>query len=116
MPRTATPDEVARYGHIAARLREFMERRGMSTPDLSQALGLPRTSTTAYHWVTCFGAPSPKLRMKLSKVTGIPEAELVQRQPGEPPPTSTALAVPELPRRAMVLQHRAAVLKDSWHF
>jgi hypothetical protein len=46
--------------------------------------------------------------MKLSKVTGIPEAELVQRQPGEPPPTSTALAVPELPRRAMVLQHRAA--------
>jgi transcriptional regulator with XRE-family HTH domain len=92
--KPATRAEIALYGHIAARLRAFLTQREMSIPDLSEAIGLGRGSATAYKWLGAHGGPSPKMRAKLAKVTGIPETDLMPRKPGEPAPApSQAVAL-----------------------
>lgn len=94
MAKPANRTEVALYGHIAARLRAFLTERKMSPPDLSEALGLHRGSATPYKWLGGKGAPAKTLRGKLAKVTGIPETELMPRQPGMGPAQALALATP----------------------
>jgi transcriptional regulator with XRE-family HTH domain len=97
--KPATRAEVAIYGHIAARLRAFLTERKMSIPDLSEALGLGRGSATAYKWLGAHGGPAAKMRAKLAKVTGIPEAELMPRKPGAAPAPSQAVAVVTSPAK-----------------
>jgi transcriptional regulator with XRE-family HTH domain len=66
----------------------------MTAPDLSEALGLGRGSATVYKWLSGKGGPASELRAKLAKVTGIPEAELIARKPGDPAPApSQAVAL-----------------------
>jgi hypothetical protein len=86
--KPATPHEVATYGHIAAALRDFLAQSGISIPELSVRLGLDRGSATPYKWLGGKGAPAPKLRAKLAKVIGIPEAALRARKAGEAVPVS----------------------------
>jgi hypothetical protein len=98
--RPATRAEIAMFGHIAARLRAFLTERKMSIPEFAEALGLDRGSATPYKWLGAHGGPAPKLRAILANVTGIPEAELVPRKPGDPAPApSQALAVVTSPAK-----------------
>jgi transcriptional regulator with XRE-family HTH domain len=92
--KPATRAEIAIYGHIAARLRAFLAERGMTIPELSEALGLPRGSATTYKWLSGKGGPATVLRAKLAKVTGIPEAELMPRRPGDPAPSQAVATLP----------------------
>lgn len=69
--RPATALELARYGHIAAFLRQQMEERGLKRPvDLNQLLGLDRGNTLAHKWLNGFGAPTKKNRALLAKKFG----------------------------------------------
>lgn len=74
-----TPVQIARYGHIAARLREFLAASKMAVPELNVMMGLPRGNNAAYPWINGKGSPSPQMRAKLSVVTGIAEDDLTPR-------------------------------------
>ena len=95
-PMPATRAEIARNGHIAVALRRVMNARDWKIPDLNEAIGKPRGYTICYPWLAAKNAPGPELRAVLSQATGIPEAELMPRRPGEPKPVATAplLALP----------------------
>lgn len=83
--RPATALELARYGHIAAFLREQMEERGLKRPvDLNQLLGIDRDNTLSHKWLNGFGAPSPKHRALLARKLGT-EAEFFLPRTGEAP-------------------------------
>lgn len=82
--RPATPEQIAMFGHITARLRGFMAERKWQVADLNQALGRDRANTGVYNYLNCKGAPAPETRVKLAKLTGIPEADLMMRpRPGD---------------------------------
>ena len=86
--KTATRAEIATFGHIAAALRAFLKQRDMSIPELSEALGLDRSSATPYRWAhrRQRRANVGVARQRLAKVTRIPETDLMPRKPGEPAP------------------------------
>jgi hypothetical protein len=99
MPRTgkpATPLQVARYGHIAAAIRQALQARNMEPSELREQLGLPRNATTLYPWINGTGAPMPKYHRKLMHVLGLTKDQLIPRAentvtlPG-PPPTPTSI-------------------------
>jgi transcriptional regulator with XRE-family HTH domain len=90
---TASRQQVAMYGHIAARLRAFLKERDWMPPDLSEALGQGRGSATVYKWLAATGAPAPRLRAKLAKATGIAETDLMPRKPGVPAPAQAVALV-----------------------
>jgi hypothetical protein len=88
---------VAKYGHIAARLREVLQQRGWKPGDLNRAIGHGAGHTSVYAWLAARGAPGPAIRGKVAAVTGIPVAELMMREAGAqalaPPPR--ALGAPQ---------------------
>ena len=81
--KPATPEQVAMFGHIAARLRGFMVERKWKAADLNQAIGRDRGNAGVFQWINGKGGPGPQMRAKLSKLTGIPETDLMIRRPGE---------------------------------
>jgi hypothetical protein len=84
-----TPHDIAQFGHIAALLRKALAQKEWNIPDLSRALGLPRDSATPYKWLNAMGAPAPKYRAKLAKLIGVPEGDLLRREPGSPVTTAS---------------------------
>ena len=93
-----TREQVARFGHIAARLRAYLKMREMSVADLCEELGLDRDNSRPYPWIAGKGAPNDGIRAKLAKVTGIPEADLMRRGSGDPPPSQAVALAPAAPR------------------
>lgn len=69
-----TPDQLARYGHIAAFLREEMAKREWTASHLTQALELAPTSTTVYTWLRGSGAPHPNMRARLAALFAVHES------------------------------------------
>ena len=92
-----TPAQVARYGHIAARLRAFLAEKSWSIGDLNQAMGIKRANTAIYGYVNCRGAPGPKVAAKLAKLMGCPESELRARDGKGPPPGQDVTVLPAKP-------------------
>jgi hypothetical protein len=92
--KPATLEQVARYGHVAAALRAVLKERGWGMPEFNEALGRARGDAGIFKWVLGTGAPNPNSRALISKVTGIPEAALEPRRPGESPPGTALVAAP----------------------
>jgi len=74
---STSPQDILKYGHIAAALRQFMVNKGFATArDLNEFMGLPRDHASVYNWLAARGAPNPAMRKKLAKLTGIPARTL----------------------------------------
>jgi transcriptional regulator with XRE-family HTH domain len=100
--RPSTPLEIAKFGHIAVALRAVMVARDWSPGALNQAMGLDRNNTAIYLYLRGQGQPSPERRRALSAATGIPEADLMARDP-EAPLSAAALAAPQ---RALIVHRK----------
>jgi hypothetical protein len=100
MARTATRHEIASFGHIAAALRAWMKANKVTMPDFNERLGKDRGDAMAFKWINGFGAPGPTNRALVAKITGIPEAGLLPRRPGDP--------VPAIPPPAELVQRTAS--------
>lgn len=79
--KSPNPHQIAMYGHIARVLQNFMAKKDWTIGDLNQAMGFERSYSAGYQWVNGKAGPGEKLRTKLAKVTGIPEAELTPHKP-----------------------------------
>lgn len=75
----ATAAQLARYGHIAARLRALMEERRWKPGDLNEAIGQPRSRTNSYGWLAGKAGPDKENAKKLAKLCGVPVAEMLPR-------------------------------------
>jgi transcriptional regulator with XRE-family HTH domain len=84
---TATPEQLLRYGHIAALLREKMAERHMTIRQLATALGLQAKNTTPYTWIQARGAPRNEQVAKLARLFNISPEQLVPRTASDAPPT-----------------------------
>jgi hypothetical protein len=76
---SATPRDIAIYGHIAAAIRQAMAARDWKPADLNKAIKRPAGNSGAYHYLAGKAAPAPKARALISKALGIPEAQLMRR-------------------------------------
>jgi transcriptional regulator with XRE-family HTH domain len=97
-----TPDQLARYGHIAAFLREEMAKREWTASHLTQALELAPTSTTVYTWLRGSGAPHPNMRARLAALFAVHESTFMAREIAGPVKATAAPVVtaPARPVRA----------------
>jgi hypothetical protein len=84
IPRQPMPSEIARFGHIAAFLREQMQQRGCkNVADLNTLLGLTRGNAITFKWLHARGGPSPDYRKKLAKVFNVKPDFFKPREGGE---------------------------------
>jgi hypothetical protein len=92
----ATPEDVARYGHIAALIKQKMAELRLSMADLHEKVGRSRSDSGGYIWLSAKGAPGPATRKKLARLFEVPESALKPRdlkhKPGKP---QLALPVPD---------------------
>ena len=104
--RNVTPDQLARFGHIAAFLREEMAKREWSSALFNEALGLSPNSTTVYTWLRGSGAPNPEMRAKLAALFAVHESTFMGREIAGPVKASAAPVVttPAVQRRLGVPQ------------
>lgn len=82
----ATPEQVARFGHVAAFLRQELGKRGWTPSDLNIQLGKGRSYSSAYQWINGKAVPGPSQRPLLAKLLGCSEAQLMAVEPGAAPP------------------------------
>jgi hypothetical protein len=82
MPATkpATPEQILMYGHIAAALRSFMEKKGWGPADLNHAMGKDRSYSAGYQLVNGKTGAGSKLLPKLMKITGLSAEQLTMRK------------------------------------
>lgn len=98
--KPATPMELAKYGHIAAHIRNLLKVQGWSSSELVKQLGAPPGSAHIYRWIDGKGGPDEKNRTKLAKMMGIKEEDLRPRSAKDlMAPTSHAVmaATPSTP-------------------
>lgn len=93
--RPATPLELAKFGHIAAALRQALDARGWKPGDLNEQLRIKRDNTGIYRYLNAKAAPAPKLRRRLSLLLGLPQAQLEVSGSGGEPAEGRALVVAE---------------------
>jgi hypothetical protein len=74
-----TPEQIAKFGHIAARLRAELDKRGWSPGDFNDALGKDRSNGNIYHFLGAKSAPGETLRAQIADFLDIPEADLTAR-------------------------------------
>lgn len=90
MPRPSiapSPEELARFGHIAAVLRAYCRHFDMSVADFQQyVLRERRTATAVYPWLAARAAPSEARRLVICAGTGITPLHLCERDPDDPRP------------------------------
>lgn len=94
----ATPEQIARFGHIAVLLRRYLATTGMSMGDFAEHVMGSRKSVTHYPWVGGKSAPSLPSRMIMQRMMGVPTDYMVPRnpeaEPGAYPPEPQQLKVP----------------------
>jgi hypothetical protein len=100
MSKPATALQVARYGHIAAAIRQAMQQRSMTPRDVSNQLGLHKTATTVYPWINGIAAPVPKYHSKLMRVLGLTKEQITARDV-DPPPSTALVVAKTQPKRSM---------------
>lgn len=99
-PKPVTAAQIAMYGHIAARVRAFVDERGWNAVRLTKELGLKGDGPT-YKWLASKAGPGPKSRVKLAKLMGIKPEELMKRLPGTPSPLVMAAQQQLIPRKSV---------------
>jgi plasmid maintenance system antidote protein VapI len=92
IPKPATATQIAKYGRVAALLRQYMTDHKLDRSDLSQKLGYTKHAGHIYNWYAAKGGPGPEARVKLAKLFGnSPEAwqadNLTQSKPAITPTT-----------------------------
>jgi hypothetical protein len=92
-PIPATPDQIVRFGHIAAAMRKAMDAKRWTIGDLNQACGQQRGNTGVYAFLNSKAAPGAKVRARLSKVLGLPESALLARDGSRPVEAGPALQI-----------------------
>lgn len=88
----ANPDQIARNGHIAAAIRDFLARKGWKPPQLNEAIGLSPERSNVYVWMSAKIAPSTVYQGKLARVMGVPITSLLPKELGE----AASQAMPQL--------------------
>ena len=86
----ATPEQIARFGHIAVALRSFLDQKGWGPSNLNSAMGKARGNTGIYAILSGKAAPGSVMRAKLSKATGIPEEQFFPKELDDLVPVRTA--------------------------
>lgn len=81
----ATPDQIARNGHIAVAIRDFLARKGWKISQLNEAIGLSPERSNVYVWMSGKIAPSSIYQGKLARIMGVPIATLAPKEPSESP-------------------------------
>lgn len=72
-PKSATPEQIAKYGHTAALIRKYMEERNMRGPAFAEALGMDvKHLAQLYKWMGAKAGPGPMYRKKVAKLLGVP--------------------------------------------
>lgn len=89
-PSAATPEQIAMFGHIAARLRAELDKRGWTPGDYNDALGKDRGNGNIYHWLGAKSAPGPTARAELADFFKIPEEQLMAKSASSTMPVKTA--------------------------
>lgn len=77
--REATPLEIAKFGHIAARLRPLVDSGQFTIPQLSSVAGL-KSPYGAWAWVNARAAPSNEAAAKLAKLIGCRPRDLRRKE------------------------------------
>lgn len=90
-----TPLDVARYGHVASKLREEMDKRGWKAADLNREMGHSLNNSGPYAWLKAKSAPSEAAAKKLAKIFGCSWRDLQGRKVIE----GKATEMPQVPAR-----------------
>lgn len=98
--RTATPEQIARNGHVAALLRQRMNEMHWQPKDLNAALKLSGGHPTVYSWLSAESAPGSQYREKLAKIFKMPPENFMPR------PLNNA-------ERTEIVAHSATVLAPA---
>jgi hypothetical protein len=114
--RQATPLEIAKYGHIAARLRGLLDAGEWTIPMLSRAAGL-KTAYAAWPWVYARAAPNNEAAAKLAKAIGCRARDLARKEvtdlaaipADEPGHESTPVTTPPEPVFSFVVRSDGTV-------
>lgn len=96
LTRQATALQIARYGHIALALKDWMKANKQMPPDINRALGKRSVNPGVYNWLRGLGAPDRANRAKLMRITGIPEQMLTAREAVTPTAKQLQIEAPTL--------------------
>jgi hypothetical protein len=88
----ASPEQIARYGHMAASLRKALADRGWTPLDLSKAIGTGDAGSNCYSWAAAKGGIGPKYRKIVAEILGIREEDLMNRDAPPKVPAKPAQA------------------------
>ena len=80
---TQTPEQIAKFGHIVIALRKYLEEKDMNVSDFNRAMGYEAGYPATYNVVNGKIAPGAAMRVKITKITGIPESELMPKETTE---------------------------------
>jgi hypothetical protein len=108
-PKTPTAAQIARYGRLAALLRQYADQHDLSPIQLAEALSLKGSRVNLiYKWLGSKGGPGKMFRPRVAKLLGVSPDALYAHEgaPGE------ALMLPVV---AQGVQRRAA-LPDPLQF
>lgn len=82
--REPSPHEIARFGHVAARLREAIDAERISVRRMAQITGY--SYAAAWQWVNCRAAPGQEAAELLAKELGCRPSDLRPKTETEAPP------------------------------
>ena len=103
MPKKATQIQLAKYGLVAAAIRQAMEAKNMKASALNDALGNSRSNASIYLWLNAQSAPSPQSRPQVAKVLGLTVEALTPKTLDQHNSESKALVV-RAPRTPKFMQ------------
>lgn len=92
-PQPASPEQIAKWGHIAGIVRAALEAKGMTVSQFNEAAGLARHNSEIYQIRACKSGASPRMARLIHKILGVPVADLAPRAPVKMPIPSKALAI-----------------------
>lgn len=93
-----TPEQITKLGHIVIALRKYLEEKDMNVSNFNRAMGYEAGYAPTYNVVNGKIAPGRTMRERITKVTGIPELELMPRE------TTAVTVIPKGPVGKMLDQ------------
>jgi transcriptional regulator with XRE-family HTH domain len=82
--REPTPVEIAKFGHVAARLRQAIDSDQLTLAEMSRITGY--SYAAAWQWANCRGAPNQEAAELLAKALGCRTEDLRPHTDTEAPP------------------------------
>lgn len=93
----ASPEQIAKWGHIAAIVRAALEAKRMSVREFNLAAGFSPNNTEIYQIRACKSGVSVRMARIIHKVLDIPVKDLEARAPVKMPIPSRALTLSPRP-------------------